>query len=125
MTDWQRAAQRRLAEQIERELYGRSTGVFYTGTTPQPQPPATYEGLMYQLAVMQQDLDENPLLTTIRGEPGTVIRFMHALPAEVKETFVFSWSGVRVEEDHDLPPRPPGVLDLFDHRGRLMGQVVL
>lgn len=83
----------------------------------------TYDGLLYQIAVFQQDLDEDPLPTAFRAEPATLQRFERMLrgPFGINVGAADLYlDGIRIEEDNALPPRPPNRVDVIDHRNRVM-----
>lgn len=97
-------------------------------TTNTEQPTLTMEGMLYQLAIFAQNLERNPIATAFRAEPCTLARLQNELqhhvpkrsaPSLVPEGLGY-FDGIRLEEDNELPPRPPGRIDVIDQKGRIM-----
>jgi hypothetical protein len=89
-----------------------------TSTAPQPQCSLTADGLLYHMAVIMQDIEENPVAVALRACPGTVARLSSFLRAEqLAAGGPPRFDGLRIEEAPELPPYR---VEFIDHRGRVL-----
>jgi hypothetical protein len=111
------------------EALGAASAAFQTSTTltatTNLSTTLTLDGLLYQLAVFKQDMEENPPVVAMRAEPGTLALIENEtrrldLAANHVQGYFGSIFGVRLEEDATIPPFEVRCLD---HKGRIVERI--
>jgi hypothetical protein len=108
--EWQR--------RIDRMIRDAFHGPIHTSTmTSAQQPTLTAAGLLYHLAVIQRDLEEEPMAAAMRAHPLTIALIEDAVPELKQGRDPLALGGMRIEEAPELAPRR---VELVDRKGRVL-----